>query len=208
MPYLVLVRHGRSKWNDKGLWTGWTDIALNDEGRKEAHRTSLEISDIEFHIAFSSNQIRAKETLEIILKNLKLTHIPVNEHPALREKHYGDFTGKNKWQVKKQLGEEEFQKLRRGWDYVIPNGESLKMVYERVVIHYQKQIHPHLKRGKNVLITASHNSLRALVKYLENIPDDQISELEIRTGEAYVYKLDKKGKMKSKEIRAKNSKEV
>lgn len=138
---------------------------------------------------------------------LKLQHIPISEHPALNEKHYGKFTGKNKWQIKKEVREEEFLKIRRSWDYIIPEGESLKMVYERVLPHYKKKIHPHLKKGKNVLIVASNNSLRALVKYLEEISDNQIAAVEIRTGEAFVYQIEK-GKIKSKQIRAKNSKEV
>lgn len=208
MAHLVLVRHGRSEWNDKGLWTGWTDINLNNEGRKEAKNTSKHLKDIEFHIAFTSDQKRAKETLSIILKSLKVTSIPVNEHPALRERNYGKYTGKNKWQVKKEVGEEIFLKIRRGWDHPIPDGESLKMVYERVSVHYNENIHPHLMAGKNVIVTASGNSLRALVKHLENISDSDISELEIRTAEAYVYQIDEKGKILSKQIRAQNQKIV
>lgn len=208
MAKLVLVRHGVSQWNAKGIWTGWTDIALHNKGRKEAHKTSHTLKDIEFHVAFTSDQIRAQETLDIILKNLKITHIPVKKHPALKEKHYGIYTGKNKWQIQKEAGEEMFLKIRRGWDFVIPEGESLEMVYKRVSKYFNKSIHPHIKKGKNVLIAASNNSLRALVKHLEYIPNNQITELEIRTGEAYVYEIDKNGKIKSKEIRAKNQKTI
>lgn len=208
MSYLVLVRHGRSEYNDKGLWTGFTDVALNDEGRSEAHRTSEAVKDIQFDHAFTSLLKRAQETLDIILKDLGEDSIPVEKNLALNERDYGDYTGKNKWEVKEQIGEEEFQKLRRSFDYPVPNGESLKMVYERVVPYYQENILPLLKEGKNVLVAAHGNSLRALVKYLENLSDEEISQLEIRTGEAYVYQIDAEGKITSKEIRAENEKAV
>lgn len=208
MAYLVLVRHGRSEYNDKGLWTGFTDIALNEEGKSEAHRTSEAIKDIKFNNAFTSLLIRAQETLDIILKDLEQDSIPVEKDFALNERDYGDYTGKNKWQVKEEIGEEEFQKLRRSFDYPIPNGESLKMVYERVVPHFEQQILPLLKEDKNVLISAHGNSLRALVKYLENLSNEEVANLEIRTGEAYVYQVDNEGKIASKEIRAQNEKAV
>lgn len=208
MAYLVLVRHGRSTWNDKGIWTGITDIPLVDEGRDEAHHTATELADIHFDIGITSKLIRAKETLEIILKDLNQQNIPIEEDAALNERDYGDYTGKNKWQIKELLGEEEFNKLRRAWDYPIPNGESLKMVYKKVAPYYTDHILPYLKQGKNVLVSASNNSLRALVKLLDNIPDDSIAEVEITTGEADVYQIDKDGKMISKEIRARNTKMV
>ena len=121
---------------------------------------------------------------------------------ALNERDYGDLTGKNKWEVKEQLGEEEFLKIRRSWDYPPKNGESLKNVYERVVPFYESRILPELKNGKNVIIAAHGNSLRALVKFLENIPDEEISKLEMKLGEPYVYEIDETGKIVSKEIRS------
>ena len=208
MAYLVLVRHGQSQWNAKGLWTGWTDIELSDEGRQEAHRTATTLRDIRFNIGFTSDQKRAKETLKIILEDLGLDKIPTKETPSIKEKNYGNYTGKNKWQIQKEAGEEMFQKIRRSWDFVIPDGESLKMVYERVVTFYTKNILPELQKGNNVIVTASGNSLRALVKFLDDIPDDQINDLEITTGEADVYQVDKDGKITSKEIQAKNIKMV
>lgn len=208
MAYLVLVRHGQSRWNAKGLWTGFTDIPLSDIGRQEAHRTAKTISDIKFDLGFTSKLIRAKETLQIILKDLNLENISIEEDFALNERDYGDYTGKNKWQVKEMLGEEEFNKLRRGWDYPVPNGESLKMVYQRVIPYYDNHILPQLKSGKNILVAASGNSLRALVKYLENIPEDKIAELEITTGEADIYQISREGKIISKQIRAKNPKKI
>ena len=115
--------------------------------------------------------------------------------------------GRKKDEIRKILeeyGEEQFLKWRRSWDYPVPGGETLKDVYARVVPYYQREILPQLREGRNVLIAAHGNSLRALVKYLENIPDDEISKLEIGTGEVYVYQVDPQGRIVSKEIRAVN----
>ncbi len=203
MAYLVLVRHGKSEWNEKGLWTGWRDIPLNSIGFDEARKTGESLTDIKFDYAYTSSLTRAKQTLEEILKVIK-QNPPIIENQALNERDYGDYTEKNKWQIKEEVGEEEFQKIRRSWDYPPPNGESLKMVYERAVPYFQKEIEPKLREDKNVLIAAHGNSLRALVKYLEKIPDEKIAELEIGTGEAYVYKIGEQGNINSKEIRGEN----
>lgn len=207
MAYLVLVRHGQSKWNALGLWTGWQhDVELSEEGRIEAQRAAQSLADIELHVAHSSDQVRAKDTLKEIKHALKLDHIPTNEHEALRERHYGEYTGKNKWQVKVEVGEEEFTKIRRGWDHPIPGGESLKQVHARVVPYYEQQILNDLKAGKNVIVTSSGNALRALVKHLEQIADDKIHHLEIGLGEVHVYEIGEDGSVLSKEIRALNPK--
>lgn len=198
MAYLVLVRHTESEWNAKGVWTGLTDISLSASGKEKARIIADEIKSIQFDYAFASKLRRAKETLFEIQQKLQ-TSIPTTETEALNERDYGAFTGKNKWEIQNQMGEEEFKKLRRGWDYPIPNGETLKDVYGRVVPYYQAQILPYLKNGKNVLIVAHGNSLRALVKYLENIPDEQIPNLEIATGEILVYEIDQNGTIVSKD---------
>lgn len=200
MAYLVLIRHGESEWNAKGLWTGLTDIGLSEKGRIEARKAGEEIKDIHFQVAFTSVLIRAKQTLEEIEHALE-EKIPTIENAALNERDYGEYTGKNKWEVKKQLGDEEFLKLRRSWDYPVPHGESLKDVYIRAVPYYQEHILPELKQGKNVLVFAHGNSLRALVKFLDNIPDNKIAELEIPTGQVLVYSFNQDGKIISKEIR-------
>lgn len=207
MSYLILVRHGKSEWNEKGLWTGFVDVALTDEGRNEALRAAKTLIGIPIDLAYTSLLHRAQETLSIILHELKLS-VPVEKEFALNERDYGTFTGKDKWQVRKEVGEEKFQKIRRGWDYPIPSGESLKQVYDRVVPYYNRNIAPELSAGKNVLITASGNSLRALVKKLENISDDAIATIEIGTGEVWIYQLDENGLVIKKEIRAKNGARV
>lgn len=199
MAYLVLVRHGESKWNAKGLWTGLTDIGLSEKGKAEARAVAEAVKEIKFQIAFTSVLKRAKETLNEIEQALGVS-LPTIENAALNERDYGDYTGKNKWEVKKQLGEEAFLKLRRSWDYPVPGGESLKDVYKRVVPYYQEYILPELKKGKNVLVSAHGNSLRALVKYLENISDEEIPNLEIATGEIYIYQMDNKDQIISKKI--------
>lgn len=203
MATLVLVRHGKSEWNEKGLWTGWRDIPLAPVGYEEAKRTGEALKDIHFDFAFTSALTRAQQTLEDILRVINQTP-PITKNEALNERDYGDLTAKNKWDLQKELGEEEFQKIRRSWDYPPPNGESLKMVYERVLPYYQSEIEPKLKEGKNIIIAAHGNSLRALVKHLENISDDKIASVEIGTGEAYVYQLDENGKVTNKEIRGSN----
>ncbi len=203
MAKLVLVRHGKSEWNEKGLWTGWRDIPLSQIGFEEAKRTGESLSDITFDASYTSALIRAKQTLQEILKVIGQNPTTI-ENKALNERDYGDYTEKNKWQVKEAVGEEEFQKIRRSWDYPPPNGESLKMVYDRAVPYFKSEIEPKLKDGKNIIIAAHGNSLRALVKYLENIPDEDIATLEIGTGEAYVYDIDQNGKITSKEIRGEN----
>ncbi len=201
MAYLVLVRHGESEWNAKGLWTGWTDIPLSVKGREEARNAGELLRDIHFDLAYISVLQRAKQTWEEIQKIIGQTDLQPIEDKALNERDYGELTGKNKWQVKEQVGEEEFLKIRRSWDYPPPNGESLKMVYARVIPYYENNILPNLKEGKNVIIAAHGNSLRALIKYLENVSDQDIPNLELATGEVYVYQIDQDGKVVSKQIR-------
>ncbi len=202
MAYLVLVRHGESEWNAKGLWTGWTDIDLSDTGREQARSAAEILKDIKFDTCFTSALKRAQQTWQEIQKANSLENVPTTASKEINERDYGELTGKNKWEVKEKLGDEEFKKIRRSWDYPPPKGESLKDVYTRVVPFYKENILPQLQEGKNVIIVAHGNSNRALVKFLENIPDDQISELELKLGEPYLYQIGKSGKILSKEIRS------
>ena len=203
MAYLVLVRHGLSEWNKIGTWTGWKDPGLAPEGFDDAKRSAESIKDIKFDYAFTSDLLRAKQTLEEILKVLG-QDVKEIEIPDFKERSYGIFEGKNKWQIKEELGEEEFQNIRRGWEYQPKNGESLKQVNERTWDYYQKEILPKLKADKNVLISGHGNTFRAFLKDLENLTIDQVVNLEFGIGEAYVYKIDENGKIISKEIRAAN----
>lgn len=201
MAYLALVRHGESEWNAKGLWTGWKDISLTERGREEARQAGEIIKNIKFDIAYVSKLVRAKETLDEIKTQLKDNNFPIIEDNALNERDYGDLTGKNKWMVKKEYGVKQWRNWRRGWDYPVPGGETLKDVYERIAPYYKNYILDDIKKGKNVLISAHGNSLRALVKYLENISDKKIPTLEIPTGQVYLYQINQSGQIISKEIR-------
>lgn len=203
MSYLVLVRHGLSDYNKKGLWTGWDNPPLAPEGIDQAQKTGLALKDIAFDLAYTADLTRAEQTLEEILKVVN-QNISVVRSDKIKERDYGDYTGKNKWEVKEKIGEEEFNKLRRNWDYPIPNGESLKQVYEREIPYFKEELEPKLKEGKNIIVASSGNALRAIVKYLENVSDEDISTLEIGTGEAYVYTIDETGKVTNKQIRGEN----
>ncbi|MBI4096669.1 MAG: 2,3-diphosphoglycerate-dependent phosphoglycerate mutase [Candidatus Levybacteria bacterium] len=200
MASLILVRHGESEWNERGLWTGWTDIGLSEKGKEEARKAGKKLKGFSIDIAYTSVLLRAKQTLDEIKKVLSLQDTLTIENQALNERNYGIYTGKNKWEIQKEVGEENFKSLRRGWDFPIENGESLKDVYNRVIPYYEEQILPKLKEGKNVLISAHGNSLRALVKHLENISDKNVENLEIPTGGIYAYQTDNEGKTASKQI--------
>lgn len=202
MAYLILVRHGESEWNAKSLWTGWTDVGLTNRGREQARNIGSLLKNFKFDICFTSVLKRAKGTWDEIKKVIKTNDVLTIENEALNERDYGDLTGKNKWKIKEEYGDEQFQKWRRSWDSRPPNGESLKDVYERVLPYYSDTILPEIKKGRNVIVVAHGNSLRALVKYLENVPDNEIAKLEIGLGEAYVYNFDKDGTLVSKEIRS------
>lgn len=201
MSTLILVRHGKSQWNALGLWTGWSDVDLAPDGHEEARAAGSLIADITIHAAFTSTLKRTHQTFAGIMDahgQKELTH---SIHPELNERHYGIHTGKNKWEIKEAVGDEEFMRIRRNWDHPIPEGETLKDVHARVVPFFETTIKPHLTEGNNVLVVAHGNTLRALIKHLENIPDDDISAVEIETGEVHIYDIDADGRPKSKEVR-------
>lgn len=201
MPQLILLRHGQSVWNEKGLWTGHTDVELSDLGRAEARQAAEAIKDITIHKIHVSDLLRAQQTMEEVKNVLGLMDLEHRVHQALKERHYGIYTGQNKWQIKEQVGEEQFQNIRRGWDVAIPEGESLKDVHARVLVYYQDYIFPDIANGHNTLIVAHGNSLRALVKHIENLSDQEICQVEIATGQILCYELDQAGKILKKEWR-------
>lgn len=205
MPYLMLVRHGKSEWNELGLWTGHNDVGLNEEGVAEAKRAGDAIKDIPVHKVHVSDLKRAQQTAQHIKEVLGIAELEHVSDAALKERHYGIYTGKNKWQVKEEIGEEEFQKIRRGWDVLIPEGESLKDVHGRVSEYYEKTIKPELQAGHNVLVVAHGNSLRALAKYVEGLSETEVMALEIGTGEIHMYHMDNEAKVLKKEIRSINN---
>lgn len=206
MAYLVLVRHGQSEWNALGLWTGQEDVALTEDGKVEARKAAEHLRDLTLHKAHTSSLGRAQQTLEEIKSALEHTELETTRHNALDERHYGDYQAKNKWEIKEQLGEEEFTKLRRNWNHPVPNGETLKDVSERVLPYYEEHILQDLRQGKNIIVAAHGNSLRALMKHLEEVADDDVHQVEIGTGEVVVYEINEDGSVISKEIRSKGGK--
>jgi len=201
MSKLILVRHGQSTYNKQGLWAGKTDVPLTDQGKVEAQAAGQEIKGIDIATVFVTNQQRTQETWTGIERVIKDQSFNLIIAPQFRERDYGDFTGQNKWEMKEKYGEEQWQRWRRGWNEPIPNGETLKDVYKRAVPYYQSEVLPKLREGQNVLVVASGNSLRALVKYLDGISDDDISQLEIPTGGILIYDIDYNGQVTAKEQR-------
>ena len=201
MSYLILVRHGQSEWNLLNQFTGFTDVELSDQGKKEAKEAAKLLQDIEIHRAHTSDLKRAQQTLDLILEETGYRHIPVKRSKDINERDYGELTGMNKDTAKEVFGDDLFLKYRRSWDLAPPNGESLKDTSERTIPYYETQILEDLKSGHNVIVAAHGNSLRAIIKHLEQISDREIPNLEIGTGEIYLYRVDSTGKIISKEIR-------
>lgn len=215
---LVVVRHGESEWNRSHLFTGWVDVGLTEKGEQEARDAGKLLRDgnFTFDIAFTSYLSRAIQTLDLILLEMDLSWIPVRKSWRLNERHYGGLQGKNKIQAADQYGEEQVYQWRRGYEVrpppdesddpsnpnldrryddieiareALPTGESLKDVMDRVIPYWESDIIPEIESSKKVLISAHGNSLRALVKHLEGISDEDISEVNMPTGIPKVYTL-------------------
>lgn len=190
MPNLVIVRHGQSQWNLENKFTGWVDIDLSPKGEEEALKAAERLKGYEFDIAHTSDLMRAQRTLDIILKNTGQENIPVHKDKALNERMYGDLQGLNKAETILKFGDEQVKIWRRSYDIAPPKGESLKTTAERVIPYFERTIKPELQAGKNIIISAHGNSLRALMMYLEKMTKEQILEIEIPTAHPILYKLD------------------
>lgn len=201
MGKLIIARHHESEWNKLGLWTGVRDRHLTDYGFKKSEEMGLALRGIHINRAFASMQVRSIETLSSMLDVMGEYAVPTEHSASLNERDYGDYTGKSKWDMQKIVGEEKWEEIRRGWDHPIPRGETLKMVYERSVPYFLEKILPFIHRGENVLVVAHGNSCRAIIKYIENISDDKIKDMEMPFGAIFIYELDKNGWMLKKEIR-------
>lgn len=211
MGYLILLRHGESRWNAANKFTGWVDVPLSEKGVQEALRSAKALQGLHLHAAFTSELKRAQETLLLVLAKqdytgiflhqkgqcriwschpaiLEKQEIPVSTHEALNERYYGQLQGMNKLAARKKFGEEQVLQWRRNFTARPPGGESLSDTYNRTVPYYQHAIAPLLKKGKNVLIAAHGNSLRAIIKYLDNIADEKIPHLELPFGKPIIYK--------------------
>ena len=213
MLKLVLVRHGESVWNLENKFTGWTDVSLSENGVKEAHDAGKVLKDkgFSFDIAYTSVLKRANDTLDIILDELEEKDIPIYKSWRLNERHYGALQGLNKKETALKYGDEQVHIWRRSYDvkpptltedderYVemkkkyteyIPHTECLKDNIDRVIPYWNDEILPNLRDGKRVIVVAHGNSLRGLIKYLDNISDEDIVNLEIETGNPICYVLD------------------
>ena len=213
---IVLLRHGQSAWNLENRFTGWTDVGLTEQGMGEAHTAGqfLRENKFTFDMAYTSVLKRAIQTLWIVLQEMSLEWIPVVNAWQLNERHYGALQGLNKAETAKEYGEAQVKIWRRSYDVPPPNlewndprhphfdpryvglskeelpaTESLKITLERVLPYWHKTIAPTIMSGKLLLIAAHGNSLRALVKYLDNVSEEEITELNIPTGIPLVYEL-------------------
>jgi 2,3-bisphosphoglycerate-dependent phosphoglycerate mutase len=190
MSTLVVFRHGQSVWNLENKFTGWVDVDLSPKGVEEARAAGARLKDFNFDIGYTSGLKRAQDTLRIALESAGKLNIDIIRDPALNERMYGDLQGLNKAETAQKFGEEQVKIWRRSFDIAPPNGESLKDTAARVIPFFDKEIAPHLRAGKNVVIAAHGNSLRALIMHLEKMTPAQILEFEIGTGVPRVYELD------------------
>ena len=186
--FLVLVRHGQSEWNEKNLFTGWKNPTLTEQGVEEARKAGSKIKSInlDFDLHFTSELLRAQITGEIIQREID-QQIKTIKNIALNERDYGDLSGLNKDEARKKWGEKQVHLWRRSYDTPPPGGESLKDTSDRVIPYFKKTIKPELEMKKNILITAHGNSLRALIKNIEDITASDIVKFEIATGEPIIY---------------------
>lgn len=191
MAQLVIFRHGQSVWNLENKFTGWVDVELSPKGIEEAKNAGLKLRGYTFDYAYASDLIRAQHTLILALE--AASHLPIVPiyDKALNERMYGDLQGLDKAETARKYGEKQVKVWRRSFDIPPPNGESLKDTADRVIPYFEKEIIPKLKVGKNVVIAAHGNSLRALIMYLEKMTPEQILEFEIGTAQPRVYELDK-----------------
>lgn len=190
MPDLIIVRHGQSQWNLENRFTGSADVDLTPAGELEARDAGRVIKNYPVDLAFTSVLKRAIHTLEIILNETGNLSLSIIRTAALNERNYGDLQGLNKLETAKKYGDSQVLLWRRSYDTSPPNGESLKDTYNRVVPYYLQEIEPRLKSGKNILIVAHGNSLRALMMFLEKISEMQIAEVNLATGVPRLYEFD------------------
>jgi 2,3-bisphosphoglycerate-dependent phosphoglycerate mutase len=198
---LIVARHSESEWNLKGVWTGITDVGLTEKGHADARKIGELLKDLKFDWIYTSQQKRAKQTLADLLATYGETAADQRRTAAINERDYGDYTGMNKWEVKEKVGEGQFNDIRRAFDAPIPNGETLRDVSERVVSWYSEIALPKLLADQNILIVAHGNSDRALRKFVENVSDDGVKELEMDFDKVYIYEVDADGRATSTEMR-------
>ena len=200
MPDLFLARHGESTFNRDNLFTGWIDAPLTEKGREEARAIIGKLKNNKFEKAYTSKLSRASESLRIVLAESHRSDVQIIESEALNERHYGDLQGMNKDQTARRFGEEQVRLWRRSYTVAPPNGESLKNTADRVIPFFRSTILSDISHGKNILVLAHGNSLRAIVKEIEHLSDDEIIDVNIATGEVRKYVIDSKLIVTQREI--------
>ena len=192
MSLLVLVRHGQTQYNLDQRFCGWTDEPLSDVGRETAKVLANKLKNIRFDLVYTSDLSRTSETAKIIIENLNQSGLKIQASQEIKERDYGDLTGRNHSEAAKKFGQDQVDLWRRSWAETPPHRESLKDVYNRVAPFLKTEILPQLqKENKNILIAAHGNSLRATIKYFDLIPDREIAKLEILYDSPYIYKIEK-----------------
>jgi 2,3-bisphosphoglycerate-dependent phosphoglycerate mutase len=197
---LVLVRHGESQWNLENRFTGWVDVPLTETGRREAQRAGEALRGLHFDRAFTSVLQRAIETLDIVLRAIGQTDLPIERDAALNERHYGELQGLNKAETAQKYGAEQVHIWRRSYDIAPPGGESLKDTAARTLPYFESAIVPLVVAGQNILVAAHGNSLRSIVMHLEQLTKEQVLELNIATGVPIVYEIGADRRVRSKRI--------
>lgn len=198
---LIISRHSESEWNLTGQWTGFTDVNLTPKGHADAQVIGRMLSGYKFDNVYVSLLKRAQQTMFSILGENNNTNSPkITFAGEINERDYGDLTGKNKWEVKEEVGEEAFNGIRRGWDYPVPGGETLKDVSARVIPYFEDEMMSKLMQGKNILMAAHGNSIRALMKYLDKVSDEDVATVEMGFGQVLVYEFDESGNLISREV--------
>jgi 2,3-bisphosphoglycerate-dependent phosphoglycerate mutase len=200
MARLTLLRHGQSQWNLENRFTGWVDVDLSPLGEEEATKAGALLKDVPVDVLFTSVLTRAIRTADLALSVAGKQDLPTHRDQALNERHYGDLQGLNKAETAAKHGDEQVHIWRRSYDIAPPNGESLKDTQERVAPYYQSEIVPLLKEGKNVLVVAHGNSLRALIMFVEHLTPEQILKTEVATGVPITYELDQDLNVLSKTV--------
>lgn len=190
MSKLVIVRHGQSEWNAQNRFTGWVDVELAPKGLEEAKAAGAKLKGVHFDLGFTSALKRAQHTLRNILEVTGQPDLPVTAHQALNERMYGDIQGMNKDEARERFGEEQVHIWRRSFDVPPPGGESLKDTAARVIPYFEQVIAPELRAGKDIIIAAHGNSLRALIMHLEGLSPEEILKVEVPTGHPKAYELD------------------
>jgi len=197
---LAIVRHGQSQYNLENRFTGFADVDLTAQGREEAVMCGRKLNGMQFEACFTSVLKRAIETLDIILETIGQKQLPIYKDAALNERNYGDLQGLNKAETADKYGSDQVTLWRRSFDIAPPGGESLKQTQERVLPYYYEHIEPLLQQGKNILVVAHGNSLRALMMHLENISTEAIAHVDLLTGVPRVYTFDNAGKITKAEF--------